>query len=68
VIFGSLDFLGIHGYPNDCEDKREELPRFHGLKDSPILHITSFIDVISKLNIVHEEVKMNDVYIVLGVS
>jgi hypothetical protein len=32
--------------------------RFHGLKDSPIWHITSFINVISKLNIVHEDVKM----------
>jgi hypothetical protein len=34
------------------------IPRFHGLNNSPISHVTSFIDVVSKLNIVHENVKM----------
>jgi hypothetical protein len=38
---------------------RDKLPRFHGLSDSPTLHISSFIDIISKLNINHEDVKMN---------
>jgi hypothetical protein len=53
-----LDFSGIQGYPNNYQDWREELPRFHGLSDSPLSHISSFIDVISKLNINHEDVKM----------
>ena len=34
------------------------IPRFHGLNNSPISHVTSFIDVVSKLNVVHENVKM----------
>jgi len=57
-LLGHLDFLGFPGYPNDCEDRREQLPKFHGLKDLPVLCITSFIDVISNLNIVHKDVKM----------
>jgi hypothetical protein len=53
-----LDFSGIPGYLDNYEDWRGEIPRFHGLNDSPISHVTSFIDVVSKLNIVHEDVKM----------
>lgn len=53
-----MDFSGIPGYPDNYEDWRGEIPRFHGLNDSPISHVTSFIDVVSKLNIVHEDVQM----------
>jgi hypothetical protein len=34
-----LDFSGIPRYPNDYKDLREEIPWFHELSDSPILHI-----------------------------
>jgi hypothetical protein len=56
-LLGPLDFSRIQGYPNNYQDWRDELPRFHGLGDSPFSHISSFIDVISKLNISHEYVK-----------
>jgi hypothetical protein len=46
------------GYPNDYQDLRDKLPRFHGPSDSPASHISSFSDVISKLNINHKDVKM----------
>jgi hypothetical protein len=55
-LLGPLDF---HAYPNNYQYWRDEIPRFHGFSDSPFSHIFSFIDVISNINIIHEDVKMN---------
>jgi hypothetical protein len=57
-LLGPLDFSGIQGYPNDFQNWRGKLPRFHGLCDSPNSHISSFSDVILKLNINHKYVYM----------
>jgi hypothetical protein len=57
-LVGPLNFSGIQGYPNNYEYWREELTIFHGPSDSPFSHISSFIDVISKLNINCEDIKM----------
>jgi hypothetical protein len=61
-LFDPLDFSGIPSYPNyfndDYDDWRKGIPKFLGHKDSPMLHVTSFIDALSKLNVVHEDVKM----------
>jgi len=57
-LLGPLDFLEVHGYPNGYGYWREELLRFLGHKYSPTLHISFFIDIISKLNVNNEDVKM----------
>jgi hypothetical protein len=61
-LFDPLDFSGIPRYPNyfndDYDDWRKGIPKFLGHKDPPMLHVTSFIDALSKLNVVHEDVKM----------
>ena len=56
-IFPLLDFRGIPGIPNEelDSDVSRYTPFFHGKGDSTILHITSFIEVVTKFNIVHED-------------
>jgi hypothetical protein len=65
-LFDPLDFLSIMGYSNDYEDWREYITKFYGRKYSSILHVTSFNNTLSKLNIVHEHVKINVTFIVIG--
>jgi hypothetical protein len=61
-LFDPLDFSGIPRYPNyfndDYDDWRKGIPKFLGHKDSPMLHVTSSIDALSKLIVVHKDVKM----------
>jgi hypothetical protein len=57
-LLDPLDFSRILEYPNDYEDWREDIPKFHGFRDSPTFHVTSFINIVLELNIFHEDVTM----------
>ena len=60
-LFDPLDFSGVSRYPNQFHgnDWKKCIPKFHRHKDSVEWHIISFMGAISKLNVVHEDVKMN---------
>ena len=56
-VFGPLDFSSILGYPDELSPKWiKHTPKFQGHNDSTTLYVTSFMELISDLNVVHEDV------------
>ena len=56
--FHPIDFSDIPGFPNFSFDPNEiydYTPSFRGKRDSSISHITSFIKVLIKFNVLHED-------------
>lgn len=54
-----MDFSNIDGYPNEYLDGwANDIPIFHGVEDLTFHNVKSFMEHISKFEVVHEDVLM----------
>jgi hypothetical protein len=61
-LYPPLDFLSISGYPIEFTsiDLDEHGISFHGYTDSTTLHVTSFMKLMSDLDVVHKDAMMKN--------